>query len=173
MKTLNNYSIEEPCTQNWAQMEVRDRERFCEACQKCVIDFSGYSTAEIIQKLNAATTAVCGRLSQAQLDQLNYYLVPSSPTRNWVKYLGVLAIGASIFVQDAKAFIQTEPIKIEKSIFVKADGKKPLMVKKVYGYLINEENKPVVGAKVSINQTKLFAISDKDGRYEINLTPQF
>lgn len=173
MKTSTTYTIEEPCTQNWAQMEKRTGERFCESCQKCVIDFSGDSTTAILQKLNQATGAVCGRLSQAQLDQLNYHLLSTSSSRNWMKYLGVLAIGASIFAQDAKALTQATPVKIEKSIFKAPDNKKPLKVKTVYGYIVNDDKQPLAGAKVSIDQTQLFAITDKNGRYEINLGTNF
>ncbi|WP_152969604.1 hypothetical protein [Pedobacter sp. Hv1] len=154
-------------------MEKRERQRFCQSCHKCVIDFSEYSTAEIIQKLTSTTDSICGRLSQAQLDQLNYHLVLSEPTRNWVKYLGVLAIGASIFMLDTAAFAQAAPIRIEKSTITLSDGNKPLIVQKIYGYLVNEEKKPVVGAKVSINQTKLFGITDESGRYEIKLAANF
>lgn len=84
-------------------MEKRDGLNFCQACNKCVIDFTGYSNAEIIKTLASASSEVCGRLTKNQLAQLNYHLAVVPAGRSWMKYLGVLAIGVSIFAQSPSA----------------------------------------------------------------------
>ncbi|SDG48918.1 hypothetical protein SAMN05421827_10747 [Pedobacter terrae] len=171
---INEVTIAEPCAQNWDEMIKGEGFNFCTACSKKVIDFSGYTNAQIINVLANAGSAVCGRMSQSQLNQLNYHLtiVPTN-NRNWMKYLGVLAIGMSIFMMDAKAENFREPIEINKNIVTKTDHKKPIIPKRIFGYIIGVDKKPVAGIRLSILDTKYAALTDKNGRYEIVLDNKF
>ena len=171
---INEVTIAEPCLQNWDEMEKGAGFNFCTACSKNVIDFSGFTNAEIINVLASTSSPVCGRLSQTQLNQLNYHLsiVPTS-NRNWMKYLGVLAIGISIFVMDAKATNIKMPIEITKSVYNETNDIKPVVPKKIYGYVIGANNKPATGIRLAILDTKFFVITDKNGRYEITLDNKF
>jgi hypothetical protein len=163
--------IPNPCTQNWETMEVEEGSRFCKSCQQSVIDFSTYSNAEIVRFLTNATSNVCGRLTRSQITQLNYHLIVHVPHNSWLKYLGVLAIGTSIFMQSCEqsAYKKGELVVLDKNI--KHD--KPKLVSKIYGYVINDFNEPVNGSKVSIANTNLFAITDEYGKYEINSDSSF
>ncbi|TBO43908.1 peptidase associated/transthyretin-like domain-containing protein [Pedobacter kyonggii] len=175
MKTrINEVTIAEPCLQNWDEMEKGVGFNFCKACSKNVIDFSGYTNAEIIGVLANSGSSVCGRLSQTQLNQLNYHLsiVPTS-NKNWIKYIGVLAIGMSVFIMEASATNFKAPIEITRSINNGIDDKKPTVPKKIYGYVIGADNKPAIGIKLTIADTRLFSTTDKNGRYEITLDDKF
>lgn len=171
---INEMTIAEPCAQNWDEMIKGEGFNFCTACSKNVIDFSGYTNAQIINVLANAGSAICGRMSQSQLNQLNYHLtiVPTN-NRNWMKYLGVLAIGMSIFMMDAKAEKLKTPIEMIKTIGYKADDKKPVVPAKIYGYVIGADKKPVAGIRLSILDTKYATLTDKNGRYEIVLDNKF
>ncbi|RZL41736.1 MAG: carboxypeptidase regulatory-like domain-containing protein [Pedobacter sp.] len=157
--------IAEPCHQNWETMEDRNKERFCESCQKCVVDFSNHTNSEIVKAISEAKDEVCGRLSVEQLNQLHYYLIAVPSNKNWLKYLGVLAIGASLFVNEAKAISVKSPVEIivnkEKS------NTKPVKTKMIYGYVLNENNRPIADSVVLITGTKFSAKTDKNGRYEL------
>lgn len=159
--------IAEPCHQNWETMEDRDKERFCESCQKCVIDFSNHTNAEIVKAISEAKNEVCGRLSVEQLNQLNYYLIAVPSNKNWLKYLGVLAIGASLFVNEAKAIGVKSPVEVTVNKNKSIKDVKPVRLKKIYGYVVDEAGKPMAGMRIVITNTKLFAKTDKAGRYEI------
>jgi len=166
-------SIAEPCTQNWDEMEKGAGFNFCAACSKNVIDFSGYTHAEIIQTLASASSTVCGRLSQNQLNQLNYHLsvVPAS-SRNWMKYLGVLAIGAGILTHSAEAatireFVETIELKNNHQLKKNAE---PVILRTVYGFMfLNRSKVPMVGLKLRLRGTNLTAVTDKTGRYEFKI----
>lgn len=175
MKTrINEVTIAEPCLQNWDEMDKGDGFNFCKACSKNVIDFSGYTNAEIISVLAGASSSLCGRLSNTQLNQLNYHLsVVPTTNRNWMKYLGVLAIGMSVFVMDARAENFKTPIEITDNINKRTDVAKPVVPKKIYGYVIGLDNKPAVGIRLTIADTQFFALTDKNGRYEITLDDKF
>lgn len=160
-------NIAEPCNQNWDLMEKRKDERFCESCQKCVVDFSTYSNSEILKVLTSSKTDICGRLTNSQLAQLNHYLIAVPTNNNWLKYLGVLAIGASVFSGEARAHVLKDPVAISSSPIKTADNSKTVSPKKIYGYVFDENKKPVAGLRVVVVDTKLFAKTDNNGRYEI------
>ncbi|PWS28399.1 hypothetical protein DHW03_00645 [Pedobacter yonginense] len=166
-------TIPKPCHADWHSMEKRDQSKFCTLCSKSVFDFSKYSDAEIIQLLSNATGEICGRLSVSQLNSLNYQLMVAPAGKSWLKYLGVLAIGASIFVSEANATVLKPSIAIEKNMEAKPSDSKPKSVKKIYGYVVDVNNKPMEGIRLVLQNTKLYASTDKNGRYEIKLPNGF
>lgn len=166
-------SINEPCTQNWELMEKRGGEHFCSSCQKCVIDFSAFNEAEIIRVLSNTTEEVCGRLTRQQLDRLNAHVVLAPAPNNWMKYLGVLAIGVSVFVHGANAATPQLGPAIEMPVKAKGGDPKPLKISRIYGYVFDEDKKPLVGLSVAIIQTRYMAKTDENGRYEIRFDNGF
>ncbi|WP_029288245.1 carboxypeptidase-like regulatory domain-containing protein [Pedobacter sp. R20-19] len=159
-------TIAEHCTQNWDKMEKRSDFGFCTACSKNVIDFTNYTNAEIISVLTQASTSICGRLTVTQLNQLNHYLLVKPANRNWMKYLGVLAIGVSIFAQDASAALPLVATEIVVQTAGKKDDKKPNTVNRISGVVLGLDKKPMSGIRVVILNTKYHAITDEEGRYE-------
>lgn len=166
--TKAQVSMPTPCSKNWNDMEQNVGYNFCQDCSSPVIDFTTYSNAEILETLSKSASTVCGRLSESQLAQLNYHLVVAPANRNWMKYLGVLAIGVSIFAQNVHASSMPK-VKTEmaKSINSQTDDKKPLLVKKISGRIFGPDKKPLAGIRVVIIDTKYVAMSDKNGAYEI------
>lgn len=155
-------------------MENKDGQTYCEVCSKCVIDFTGYSNAEIIKSLVGSETEVCGRISQIQLNQLNYYLVVAPANRNWMKYLGVLAIGVSIFTQDVQATTPKKPMDIAKTIAgkgLKEDD--PKIIIKFYGYVFLGKDKPAARMRLRLKNTAITTLTDINGRYEIEIDDNF
>lgn len=161
-------TITEPCTQSWEQMQQHDGHNFCDACQKCVIDFTGYTNEAILQAITTSKTEICGRLSQTQLNQINYSLIVAPANRSWMKYLGVLAIGVSIFAQDVKAATFKNNIEVSNVSLNSADDK-PAKLKFIYGYVFDGDNKPLKGLRVTLLNTKLYAITDEKGKYTIKI----
>ncbi|PWS31280.1 carboxypeptidase-like regulatory domain-containing protein [Pedobacter paludis] len=166
-------TIAEPCKQDWDLMEKGDGYNFCLSCNKAVIDFSDYSNTDIIKLISNSSSTVCGRMSQSQLNQLNYHLMVMHTGRSWMKYFGVLAIGASIFVSDANASVVKYPIAIEKKFNDTKVDLKPITVKRIYGYVLDANKRPMAGIRLVIDNTKAFALTDKNGRYEIKLDQGF
>lgn len=160
-------NIAEPCSQNWDLMDKRNEGRFCESCQKCVVDFSTYSNSEIIKVLRSSKSDICGRISNRQLAQLNHYLIAVPTNTNWLKYLGVLAIGASVFAGGASAQVLKKPVAISNSNVKSSAILKTVSPKKIYGYVFDQNKKPIAGLQIVIVDTKLFAKTDNNGRYEI------
>lgn len=173
-KIITQISIASPCRQNWLTMDQQEGSRFCNSCQKSVIDFTTKTNLEIIDLLNNSTSSVCGRLTNKQLSELNNYTLSIPKHNSWLKYIGVLALGGSIFVQDAKALTVKPKIEVNSSVG-KVILPKELTAKihQVYGIVVDDNDQPMVGIYVTIENTKLFAITDKKGRYTIKLPINF
>ncbi|MCX2575462.1 carboxypeptidase-like regulatory domain-containing protein [Pedobacter sandarakinus] len=164
-----NVRIEEPCMQNWDEMETKDNFNFCTACSKNVIDFTGYTNAEIISVLASSGSSVCGRLTEMQLNQLNYYLIVKPANKNWMKYLGVLAIGASLFTQDAQAAkLKPETVFVD-TINRNIVDNNPKSVTKLTGMVLDSNGTTVPGILVIVENTKYAATTDGNGCYTIYL----
>lgn len=64
--------IKKPCPENWETMKIGLHSRFCDSCQKNVIDFTNKDRREILEYLlTNRTDKVCGRVYRSQLDFSN------------------------------------------------------------------------------------------------------
>ena len=46
-------SIPEPCHEDWNRMTPNEKGRFCDSCEKTIIDFSNYSKTELAKRINS------------------------------------------------------------------------------------------------------------------------
>ena len=76
-------TIHEPCHENWENMSQEDQGRFCSACKKTVVDFTGMSDRQVIAFFKKPAGSVCGRFYQ---DQLNRDLLPPPKRLSWIRY---------------------------------------------------------------------------------------
>ncbi len=87
------------CNRNWEDMVLVKDGRFCNDCQKKVVDFTGKTNDEIAAYLMNSTTQVCGRFQKSQL--------ASTPTKPvWKRWLSVAAMFAAIFMGIKEASAQ-------------------------------------------------------------------
>lgn len=62
-------SIPDPCSENWEKMKIGIDSRFCDHCEKHVIDFTNKSRQEILEYLLVNyNKKVCGKVLTSQLD---------------------------------------------------------------------------------------------------------
>lgn len=132
--------IAEPCHENWGAMTPNDKGRFCDSCQKTVVDFTRMSDTAIFQFMEANTVSVCGRMSNDQQNR-NYYAFTTQSTTHSFS-LRALVLGTAIstfsaFQAQAQGKIMTkgemkaEPVQVgqtelgEMAIAV-TDQNKPL-----------------------------------------------
>ncbi len=108
-------TITKPCTENWEKMNPNTgTSRFCDACQKCVIDFSTATDKEIISKLKSSKGEVCGKFSDAQLNR--DLVTQNTPSKiHWSTFFSVLLasiVGVRTPVS-AQSKMKTEIIRID------------------------------------------------------------
>ena len=72
---------------NWEDMKPVAGGRFCNDCQKKVVDFTNKTADEIAAYLMSSTSHVCGRFTASQL-------APPSPKTFWKRWLSAAAVFA-------------------------------------------------------------------------------
>ena len=68
-------SIPQPCHEDWNKMTPNEKGRFCDACEKTVIDFSNTSKFHLAKRIHAGEN-ICGRFKSSQLNTTLTYLGP-------------------------------------------------------------------------------------------------
>ena len=63
-------SIPNPCSENWNNMTPQEKGRFCDTCQKCVVDFTALSDAAVLDYFNKNNGKICGLFHKRQLDRV-------------------------------------------------------------------------------------------------------
>jgi len=162
----NNYiTIPEPCSQNWQEMSVAEKGKFCGSCQKNVFDFTNASDREIATTFKNNKN-VCGRFNISQLNR--ELIVPKERSSAWI----IAATGLISFLGlGNNAVYAQEEIKMEQ-----ADTKKQFNENKTHkekdtitvsGTIYDEQNIPLPGVSVLIKGTTNGTQTDYDGNYKI------
>lgn len=69
---MKRIDIQSPCSENWEKMLPTENGKFCQACAKNVIDFTGMTTEQITLILDQNQQAsLCMRIKSSQLDRIN------------------------------------------------------------------------------------------------------
>ncbi len=92
------------CNRNWEDMEPVAGGRFCNDCQKKVIDFTDKTNDEIAAYLMNSTTQVCGNFRQSQL-------APALPKPIWKRWLSAAAMFVAVFIGVKEASAQTNNLQ--------------------------------------------------------------
>lgn len=93
MKKGIGYGIAEPCHENWNAMIPQEKGRFCDSCQKTVVDFTRMSLPDIHQFMQQVEGSVCGRMSP---NQLNKPVTTEQPSENYWFSLRALVLGTAL-----------------------------------------------------------------------------
>ncbi len=91
-------SIPQPCNEDWHKMTPTEQGRFCNACQKCVVDFTGFTDRQLFEYLNTNKgLKICGRFENTQLNRPIH--VPSQP--HSLLYKCFIALGLTLILSQA------------------------------------------------------------------------
>ncbi|WP_210489946.1 hypothetical protein [Rufibacter aurantiacus] len=105
-------TIPEPCHESWNKMTPNEKGRFCQNCQKTVVDFTMMSDVEVVDWLTKQSGNGCGRFRD---DQLNREFRPKASSRKkWTLPALVLGLATWLTARPAAAQqIQQRSTEIE------------------------------------------------------------
>src|SRR5260221_2657986 len=106
MRKKLQLSIPTPCHENWDNMTSVQQGKFCNSCQKQVVDFSNMSYRQVAEFFKKPSTgSVCGRFMYTQLDHPIEIPKKRIP---WVKYFFQIAI--PLFLANLKSSAQANVV---------------------------------------------------------------
>lgn len=165
MKLLQSIqiSIPQPCYEDWNNMTPQQQGRFCDNCQKCVVDFMRFTDVQLYRFIAEHNgQEICGRLKPWQLNrkvalpQKQYSIL-----YKWFISLGFVIFLSEIFCITVQA---QEPIITQVSPVKKRSKNSGTLV----GTVTAEDNTPVRGARIIIYQNSMETdrtVTDIDGNY--------
>jgi CarboxypepD_reg-like domain len=170
-------SIPNPCSENWNNMTPQEKGRFCDACQKCVVDFTAMPDAAVLDYFNKNNGKVCGRFEKRQLDRVLII--------NNIRYQKRFNIAASLLFLSSLGFANTVkpnavmPLRVqqfyaksnllETSISASHETSSDEMIT-IKGNVIDSMKEAMVGASVALKGTTIGTIADIDGEFTITLS---
>jgi hypothetical protein len=110
MKKIN-LSIPKPCHEDWDQMTQVEKGKFCDSCQKVVVDFTKMRDRELAVFFKKSSGSVCGRFQQ---EQLNHDINIPRKRIPWVKYFFQFTLPT--FLISLKTYGQKEKLAQHKEI---------------------------------------------------------
>lgn len=149
-------------------MQATDAGRYCDSCEKHILDLTNKPDAELIQFFKKKKDNVCGRLLASQLNR-ELLLPPSKAGWHW---LLPLAIGA-IAVSPAQAK-ELRPVTMQTAlpvVSVESAVKLPVAVDTLSGTVVDDRTaEPLKGVKVRQKGFEnVLAITDSAGKFELSM----
>jgi hypothetical protein len=164
-------NIADPCSENWDNMEQSEKGRYCQACQKQVIDFTGMTETQLALFFKNNQSAVCGRLRK---DQVEKELHIPRKRIHWFRYFLQVALPAVIFSSKAYAqgkvmvkpttVLQEERDSINKKM---ASVNSSSRYRMITGKVVGTDGKPVAFAQVWTPGRFESAASDSNGNFRL------
>lgn len=99
-------TIPKPCHENWQNMTLDGKERFCSVCSKTVQDFTGFSDDELLNSFTS-DEKICGRFREDQLERNLGFSVTSKIA------LGLLAATGALATANAQELKNEEVKKVD------------------------------------------------------------
>ncbi|MEZ4953782.1 MAG: carboxypeptidase-like regulatory domain-containing protein [Saprospiraceae bacterium] len=168
--TTYTFDIPTPCHEKWINMDQRPNGRFCQTCQKTVIDFSNKSDREVAAYFQKTNENVCGKFRQDQLRRPVHFEQAKTLGRR-LRALGLLVpgllVGGAATGQNLEKPL-TEQLEIDHSLSL-LGYVSPQPIKRVKGVVKNEYGDPLIGVTVMVKNTALGTVTDINGEYEINV----
>ena len=171
MRKQIRLNIPIPCHESWDKMVTAENGKFCNSCQKQVIDFTNMSDSQLVAFFRKpATGSVCGRFMQDQLDRSMEIPKKRIP---WVKYFFQFALPA--FLASSKAASQGQVrLLTGDTVVVTSFGAKDTrdvlarrMDKRIKGKIVDESGNGIPYASVFIKDTILGTATDSTGRFSL------
>lgn len=177
MPTPIHVTIPEPCHENWQQMTPNEQGRHCMSCQKTVVDFTLMSDQEILDYISRASSSVCGRFNNDQLNK-TYAERKNKPAFTF-RYAWNMIVATFLVTGNATETQAQGKVAVEKkenwqrppgNAFVGTVVIWDPVVQQVTGVIMDDStNKPVSYASIRIKGAKAGISANEAGEFALTV----
>jgi hypothetical protein len=188
MRKQIQVSVTSPCQEDWNKMHPNTNGRYCDQCEKTVIDFTGKSDAEIFRLLAKNDQNVCGRFTNVQLDRSIAEPISQKRKNVWAMLMtALLTLSASVSNAQkrkiGKLAVKTELAEAQKQeeMLRKAAAEKQIAERQLLGEVvitapqkqiavtvIGDDDKILSGASVYIHGSLKRIVANDEGEILYN-----
>lgn len=161
--------IPEPCSQSFEEMHPLPGGRYCDRCEKTVVDFTNLSDGEIVRIYQKRQGRVCGVFRNDQLNRSMPLPMTFEKRNNW-KAVAAFA-SALLFGNMAAGQSETANSKLTKEeMFMLGMKFQPLSdLQTIKGKVLGQNGEPLIGANILIEPGK-GTVSDIDGTFNLEIS---
>ena len=168
--------VPKPCHEDWNQMTPAKQGRFCQVCERSLVDFSKMSDRELIRYFTSHKGKLCGRFSKHQLERNLHLPQPLPPSYTRAKAMGLLLSGMlTAGTLEAQENTPTYPLPITEMVDGEVEiieGPVPVEPEsfKISGQVTERGTGEVlIGASVLLKGTTTGTVTDIDGNFSIDI----
>jgi CarboxypepD_reg-like domain/Secretion system C-terminal sorting domain len=171
-------NIPEPCHENWQNMTPNQQGRHCMSCQKTVVDFTLMSDQEILNHISRASSNICGRFDEEQLDKV--YEEKKIRRSFSFRYAWNVVVATFLLTGNAAMAQSKNPVKKKEMVNSKdkTDNREQQIIlggiasiipdRKITGEIIDDSTgKPVSFASIRIKGVKTGLSANEAGRFDL------
>ena len=139
--------IEKPCHEDWSKMTSEAQGKFCNACEKSVVDFSMMSDAQILNYFSQPKSQkVCGRFNADQVDRALVNMIPErlSPPPQLLQfaYLLIVVLGVGLSSCSNTVTGKAEITEQQDSVSPKMGKPAKIMGDTIMSYPVKKDSTP-------------------------------
>lgn len=167
--------ISNPCHEKWGEMIDNNTGKFCNSCQKSVVDFTNFSDRELRSWFAGNQGKSCGRFKPEQLDRLirvkeNYTLSRFKPNLIAASLLAFLSFPklTNAHISSSYPTFQTDNKKSLKDDVLKENAEDDFVT--IRGKVIDKGDKlPLIAVSIRVKNSKIGTTTDRNGEFELRL----
>jgi hypothetical protein len=157
------------CHEGWDNMTANAQGRYCNSCEKTVIDFTGMTDTQLANFFKSKAENTCGRF---YADQLNTDIAIPKKEIPWLKYFFTITLPAFLFSQksngqskiesESSILMQTKEIKKDSTVLENNE-------RHLEGTITDENGKTIPYASIMFVGTKIGISADENGNFVTKL----
>ncbi|MGF1923812.1 MAG: hypothetical protein ACQUHE_06505, partial [Bacteroidia bacterium] len=162
-----------PCAERWEAMQPLATGRYCEGCEKNIVDLTSKSDAELILFFKNKKANVCARLLSSQLHR---EIAPPTTILNHWTWLLPLAAGTMVILPTQAQQLRPTPQVQQLTDFSDTSVNKLLKTSSssqtIKGSVLEESTgRPLLGVKIRQKGFQnVLAITDSTGKFELTIS---
>lgn len=183
LKKKKYIELPNPCHENWWEMEKVTLGRYCNVCEKKVVDFTRMSDQQVIEILEASNFKTCGKFTKHQLN--NGF---EKKKENFLPFRIKAAASAVFLLFSTKSFALNTPKTEKVEINSKFISQQVYSFRKQFNQVQTDTNKLYLkgvvldsitgdkfpGAKLFVKGSETIrTISDLDGKFILEIPNSF
>lgn len=169
MRKKIQLNIPSPCHESWDKMKPTEKGKFCDSCQKEVIDFTSMSDVQLFAFFRKSSNgSLCGRFMEEQLGRDIDIPKKRIP---WLKYFFQILLPA--FLASSKITAQGKVLASQESVIItklKNEGIQNSIEdeKMIVGKVMDRSGNGIPYASVIIRGTVIGTATDSIGNFSLN-----
>ncbi len=165
-------SIPQPCSEDWQRMTPQEKGRYCDACKKCVVDFTGFTDRQLYDYfIQHNGKKICGHFKSTQLNRS--ITLPPQPHSKLYRIAVALGLTVALVTAAEQRSFAKAPL-MEYNIILNDWDKNSTPPQTdhttIKGKVVDENGEPLVNAIVELLNNGIViggVVTDSDGYYII------